>query len=227
MLKRSESHSGYYGVLRSFSMLADQIGASLLVEGVETEQDLQRAIEIGARYLQGYLFAPAEAEFRPSSSFAELIEAGLDRRRRLMRQAERYWSGEADKLRLAVDAAWEERQEENGCDAFIERLLPGLADTSCIRVYMCSREGIQISSNYRRGGGEGEAWLREPAFKGLNWSWRPYSIPISVELAEVPRPMVSQAYTDLDSFDRIRTISVPAGGGYILFLDAADLDGER
>ncbi|MBW7453200.1 EAL domain-containing protein, partial [Paenibacillus sepulcri] len=36
MLQKSELHSGYYGVLRSFSTLADQIGASLLLEGVET-----------------------------------------------------------------------------------------------------------------------------------------------------------------------------------------------
>ncbi|NBD27207.1 EAL domain-containing protein [Paenibacillus glycinis] len=227
MLKRSESHSGYYGVLRSFSMLADQIGASLLVEGVETEQDMQRAIEIGARYLQGYLFAPAEAEFRASGSFAPLIEEGLDRRRTRMRQAERYWSSEAAKLRLAVDAAWEAMQGERGSDTFIERLLPGLTDTSCIRIYMCSYDGIQISSNYQRASGEGDAWLRQPAFKGLNWSWRPYFIPISVELVGRPRAMVSQAYTDLDSFDRIRTISVPVGGSYILFLDAADMDGER
>ena len=42
MLQKSERHSGYYGVLRSFSALAEQIGASLLVEGVETEQDLGR-----------------------------------------------------------------------------------------------------------------------------------------------------------------------------------------
>ncbi|MBM7567488.1 EAL domain-containing protein [Paenibacillus sacheonensis] len=225
MLKRSESHSGYYGVLRSFSMLADQIGASLLVEGVETDQDLQRAIEIGARFVQGYLFAPAEAEFRPAASFAALVEEGLDRRRARILQRERHWSGEADRLRQAVDAAWADAREEGGEDGVIARLLPALSESPCIRVYLCRGDGIQISSNYKRE--SGSEWLRQPEYKGLNWSWRPYFIPIAVELVERPRAMVSQAYTDLDSFDRIRTISVPVGASEILFLDVAEGDGER
>ncbi|WP_258171064.1 EAL domain-containing protein [Paenibacillus sp. R14(2021)] len=225
MLQRSERHSGYYGVMRSFSMLADQIGASLLVEGVETEQDLQRAIEIGARYVQGYLFAPAEAEFRPPGSFASLIESGLDQRRMRMQQVERHWSAEAAKFTEAVEAAWEEADGGVCGDHFIERLLPDLMESSCIRVYMCSADGIQLSSNYQQRS-QGE-WLRQPEFRGHNWSWRPYFIPISTQLVDRTRAIVSQTYTDLDSFDRIRTVSVSVGERYILFLDVAELSGER
>ena len=129
-------------------MLADQIGASLLIEGVETEQDLQRAIAIGARFVQGYLFAPAEAEFRPADSFAPLIEESLEQRRLHMLQVERHWSNEAKQLRLAVETTWEGTLGDVGGDDFIERLLPGLVESACIRIYLCSNEGIQISSNF-------------------------------------------------------------------------------
>ncbi|GIO14683.1 signal transduction protein [Cohnella xylanilytica] len=115
LMKRSASHSGYLGVLRSFSTLAEQIGASLLVEGVETREDLLRAIQIGARYVQGYLFAPAEPEFRPEDDFSPLIEEALAEHRRRLEAAEGHWrersrrlvestkaSGIEDKLRAAA-----------------------------------------------------------------------------------------------------------------------------
>ncbi|MBW7455477.1 diguanylate phosphodiesterase, partial [Paenibacillus sepulcri] len=194
--------------------------------GVETEQELQRAIEIGARYVQGYLFAPAEPEFRPSDSFAGLIEKGLEQRRSRIILAERYWTSEAEKLRLIVEAAWEARAEgcpEEAEDTVIEQILPKL-EASCIRVYMCREDGIQISSNYHRI--MGEDWKREAAFRGLNWSWRPYFIPTSVELEGTMRAAVSRTYTDLDSFDRIRTISMPVGKRGLLFADLIDPEGE-
>lgn len=230
LLQESEGHIGYYGVVRSFSTLAEQIGASLLVEGVETEHDLERAIEIGARYVQGYLFAPAEPEFRPSYHYASLIEAGLERRRSRMISEERYWSAEAEKLLAVVEASWrisiiaEDGVAQEAADYFIEELLPGL-EASCIRVYWCREDGIQISSNYNRQ--TDGAWGRETAFCGSNWSWRPYFIPISVEMEGKPRALVSRTYTDINSGDRIRTISVPVGQQGIMFVDIIDPEGER
>ncbi|MBW7475594.1 EAL domain-containing protein [Paenibacillus oenotherae] len=230
LLQESEGHIGYYGVVRSFSTLAEQIGASLLVEGVETEQDLQRAIEIGARYVQGYLFSPAEPEFRPSFYYASLIEAGLERRRSRMISSERYWSVEAEKLRLVVETSWrkslvdQECETQEAADTFIEGLLPGL-ESSCIRVYWCREDGIQMSSNYRRE--SNGVWCREAAFCGSNWSWRPYFIPISVEMEGGARAFVSRTYTDLNSLDRIRTVSVPVGEHGIMFVDIIDPEGER
>ncbi|WP_308637091.1 EAL domain-containing protein [Paenibacillus silvisoli] len=243
MLQQSERHSGYYGVMRSFSTLADQIGASLLVEGVETEQDLERAIEIGARYVQGFLFAPASASFLPPDAFGALLEAGLHRRRSRLLQVERHWSAEAERLQHVVEAVWRRACGGDGvideaADEFIELLLRELelelelavtvavaVDSRCHRLYLCSKDGIQLSSNYKRE--SGGTWSKEPQYRGRNWSWRPYFVPLSNQFADRPRAAVSQTYTDLDSFDRIRTISVPVGDGCILFVDAAELEGER
>ena len=68
MIKKSAHHDGYMGVLRSFSTIAEQVGASLLVEGVETIEDLQRAIQVGSRYIQGFLFSGACADFQQEES---------------------------------------------------------------------------------------------------------------------------------------------------------------
>ncbi len=222
MLRESGKHTGYYGVLRSFSTLADQIGASLLVEGVETELELQRAIEIGARYAQGFLFAPAEPVFHPPLGFSSLIGRGLELRRLRMLEAGRHWRAKACRLRTAVDRARREGEAASGGaveDAFIEQLLPDL-DDSCIRVYLCGEDGIQLSANYRREAGD--VWSRETSYRGFNWSWRPYFIPAFVRLEAGPGAIVSSDYTDLDSTRRIRTVCIPVPGYGLLFADMTE-----
>ncbi|HKQ62449.1 MAG TPA: EAL domain-containing protein [Candidatus Polarisedimenticolaceae bacterium] len=48
-------------VLRSIVRLAEQIGAEVIAENVESEQEVEALLDAGARYGQGYLFAPPAA----------------------------------------------------------------------------------------------------------------------------------------------------------------------
>jgi hypothetical protein len=50
-MKKSAAHSGYRVLLKSFSILDEQIGASLLIEGIETKDDLRGALQAVARYV--------------------------------------------------------------------------------------------------------------------------------------------------------------------------------
>ncbi|WP_339205958.1 EAL domain-containing protein [Paenibacillus sp. FSL K6-3182] len=219
MIKKSATHDGYFGVLRSFSDLAEQIGASLLVEGVETREDLARAIQAGARYVQGYMFARAEPEFREPACFASLIEAELDQHLLHFVGTERYWQRQSEKLAEQWVALVQETRYLDHEDDWIEGLLPELYD-HCIRVYLCNESGIQLSSNYYRDADK--AWRREEQYRGANWCWRPYFVPNLVQLNEHRRAIVSRAYTDLDSHAWIRTVSVLAAPGLILLMDLRD-----
>ncbi len=231
IMKSSASHSGYLGVLRSFSTLAEQIGASLLIEGVETRDDLLRAIEIGARYVQGYLFAPAEAEYRHPDAFSSLVEQGLEDHRRIVRASDAHWRSLGDELVASMDAgrfafergslgaAFELSPEfADRYDGMIERILP-LMPESCIRVYLCRVDGMQLSSNYHCSGG---TWVRETEFRGANWSWRPYFLSDLLQLRGASRATVSRPYADLDSRLWIRTVSAAVSEKGILFMDIAD-----
>lgn len=230
MLKSSASHRGYLGVLRSFSTLAEQVGASLLVEGVETRDDLQRAIQIGARYMQGYLFAPAEADFRAPEEFLPLIEDELANHRRKMQDIEREWLERSRRLADSVRAfgferLLAERRDANGgdptpeeADRLIERWLPEL-DDRCLNVYLCRENGKQLSSTLARKP-EG-VWRREQQFRGSDWSWRPYFIPHLLH-SNRRDTKISPKYADLETNDWIRTVSVAIGREYVLFLDIKD-----
>jgi EAL domain-containing protein (putative c-di-GMP-specific phosphodiesterase class I) len=223
MIKKSATHDGYFGVLRSFSDLAEQIGASLLVEGVETKEDLARSIQAGARYVQGFMFAGAEPEFRESNCFASIIEAELERHLRQLVGSERYWQRQAEQLAEQLVEIVQTAGYPVQMDDWLEKLLPELYD-HCIRVYLCNEDGIQLSSNYCRE--SAEKWRREEQFRGANWSWRPYFVPNLVQLNENRRAIVSRAYTDLDSHAWIRTVSVLVAPGLILFKDLKDTERE-
>jgi len=233
MMKQSASHNGYLGVLRSFSTLAEQIGASLLIEGIETGDDLLRAIEIGARYVQGYLFAPAEPEFRQPHAFFSLIEQGLEDHRELVRASDAHWRELGDRLVASIEAgaghcafgsgSFETASELSPdivewYDGMIARMLEFMP-ASCIRVYLCRTDGMQLSSNFRNSGG---GWMREPEFRGANWSWRPYFLSELLQLRGESRATVSRPYADLDTRLWIRTVSAAVSENGILFMDIAD-----
>lgn len=235
LMKQSAKHNGYLGVLRSFSTLAEQIGASLLVEGVETSQDLQRAIQIGARYVQGYLFAPAEPEFLPQSIFSALIEDQLNAHRRQLQATERYWrelgsrlvaSAASGGIRHRLEAVGTEESSAadfgrdcEQADQAIAEWLPHL-DLPCLRVYLCRTNGIQLSSNHVRDAGE--FWRREVEYRSADWSWRPYFIPHLSHDEHRVEAKISPKYADLDTHVWIRTLSIPVGQALVLFLDIAD-----
>ncbi len=221
MIKRSATHDGYFGVLRSFSDLAEQIGASLLIEGVEREEDLARSIQAGARYVQGFLFAGAEPEFREATCFAPIITRALERHLLQFVGMERVWHRQAEQLAERLTTL----VPKTGVPALVDGWLTGLLqelDEHCIRVYLCTEDGVQLSSNYSRTAGTD--WSCETQYKGANWSWRPYFVPSLVQLDENRRAIVSRAYADLESQAWIRTVSVLVAPGLILFMDLKELD---
>lgn len=225
LMKRSASHSGYLAVLRSYSVLAEQIGASLLIEGVETEDDLQRAIQLGARYVQGYLFSAAEPDFQPKDRYVGIVSRGLAQHRRSVRQSESRWRETGELLAGCLQSARRGMDDADGpeggddrYDRLVEGLLERLPDT-CIRVYMCREDGEQISSNFQRENGR---WVRQPEYRGSNWSWRPYFVADILLPAVGMNANISRSYADLGTRKWIRTISASLVEGLIVLFDIID-----
>ncbi|MFB9279519.1 EAL domain-containing protein [Cohnella cellulosilytica] len=229
LMKKSATHSGYLGVLRSFSNLAEQIGASLLLEGVETNQDLKRAIQAGARYVQGYLFSQAQADFQEKRAFTPLIEAELDAHRVLVKETRQRWerigSGMVKQVRESGIRELLERRMPNDeeaelADEAIRLLLPRL-DDSCMRVYLCRTTGIQLSANHARS--DKEIWEVNLEYRYADWSWRPYFIPhLSRAAAAEAEAKISEKYADLDTHLWIRTVSIPINDELVLLTDVID-----
>ncbi|MDD9270600.1 EAL domain-containing protein [Paenibacillus sp. GCM10023248] len=214
LLKKSAVHAGYKALMQSFSILAGQIGASLLVEGVETKQELHHALQTGARYVQGYLFSKAEPYFQHKDAFKPLLKEEMslfgqeefDRYSRLLAVHHRLDA----LIHTAVSIATAE-----DADQVIERTLQSVTD-NCIRMYICREDGYQISSNYIR---KAEIWSKDVSYRGANWTWRPYFISNILMMNLQKQGMLSQVYTDLDTSQQIQTYSCALGEGFYLFLD--------
>jgi len=216
ILKKSDKHTGYKALLQSFSVLSAQMGASLLVEGVETKSDLQNALRAGARYAQGYLFSQAEPDFQQPDVYKMMLKEEM----RLYSESEfercRRLTDLQTSLGHLTDASRPIATAEDA-DGVIEQVARTVT-ASAIRMFICRGDGYQISSNYYR---RGEIWCKDPGFRGSNWIWRPYFIANIHLMHTHSQGILSQTYTDLDSSSLIQTYSCSLGGGHYLFLDLA------
>ncbi|WP_165452662.1 EAL domain-containing protein [Paenibacillus thalictri] len=215
ILKKSAVHKGYKALLKSFSILASQIGASLLVEGVETKQDLHNALEAGARYVQGFLFSPAEPHFITEDTFEEMLkkEIKLYTEQELKKYRSLY--AVQDSLNELITAeAWIVSADD--ADALVQGLLTRVAE-NVERIYICREDGRQISSNFTRT--DLGAWRVDAAYRGSNWIWRPYFIPNVLQMSVQGQGNLSAVYTDLDSSRLMQTYSCPINQHHYLFLD--------
>jgi EAL domain-containing protein (putative c-di-GMP-specific phosphodiesterase class I) len=218
IMKKSAKHEGYRALLRSFSIIAAQMGASLLVEGVETKEDLQNALLAGARYAQGFLFAPAAPEFLPEDHFTEMLceEISLYHEQELKKHSRLFEIEQALNHLYSSEVLLIQNADE--ADAVLERFVTFALDIA-LRYYICKEDGSQISSNYNHDS-DGN-WVKDEGFRGSNWIWRPYFIPNILTMKHHKIGILSRPYSDLDTSSFIQTYSCPIGNGYYMFMDLA------
>lgn len=215
LLKKSGLHVGYRALLNSFSILSSQMGSSLLIEGVETKQDLYHSLKAGARYVQGFLFSEARADFQPVDAYETLLkeEIRIYTEHEITRYRELFAVQESLNDLVNSDMMISSAAD---ADAMIGSLLTNVND-NVMRIYICREDGSQVSSNYTRHAEDG--WQRDAQFQGSNWIWRPYFIPNMMRMNSQRQGMLSQVYTDLDTARLMQTFSCPVGDTHYIFLD--------
>ncbi len=215
LMKNSNVHKGYNALLRSYSILAEQMGASLLMEGIESVSDLQQAVTIGARYVQGFLFSPANGDFLPPDTYSGIIHEQLTLY--AGEQIAKYQELLAFNQLFDIILESPNRAAlDNDPDSFIERFLQQIP-LRCIRVYLCKEDGTQISSNYSRDADL--IWQKDESFRGANWIWRPYFIPNIVRMQYRSSPTMSLIYADLETNKVMYTYSGMIHSDLYLFFD--------
>ncbi|MFZ6049632.1 EAL domain-containing protein [Pseudomonas sp. CR3202] len=176
-------------VVKALAQMAEKTGCWIIAEGVETEAELDFALECGARYVQGYLFAAPRLEFFAADAFAQrfarlrdcYVQGKLAERARLM-TLQRRLNELMGQLRPWAEAGGP---------------LPKLAAEDVhpwlLRIYQCDRNGAQITPNLQWRAGR---WVDDPDFLGHNWSWRPYFHQLLAEGWAERRLTLSNTYRD-------------------------------
>ncbi|MBX8563705.1 EAL domain-containing protein [Pseudomonas cichorii] len=179
-------------VVKALALMAEKTGCWIIAEGVETEAELNFALECGSRYVQGYLFAKGELDFFAADTFVTQF-AELRDRYVLQKVAER--------ARLMVL-----RQQLTQLMHLLQRWaenrlpvseLPQVQDYPwLLRFYQCDRHGTQLTPNLEWLKG---AWHADARYLGHNWSWRPYFYHLLAEGWDERRLTLSSTYRDATS----------------------------
>jgi EAL domain-containing protein (putative c-di-GMP-specific phosphodiesterase class I) len=213
MLKKSLTNRNYEEILFSLSRVCESLGISLLFEGIETKQEIRKALEFGARYVQGYLFDKPEEELQDSLKYKNILEIHLNDyciSQYYEIQKRIGWEKEIEKLlgelQYLNDIDYQEKVEK------IFKL-----DNTFYKFFLTDLLGYQISPNYIR---ENRKVVKEHDSKGKNWSWRPYFINHVYSSTKNPNDwVISVPYIDLSSKKIIKTFSKTISTNTIFFLD--------
>ncbi len=206
-------------VVKALAQMAEKTGCWIIAEGVETEDELDFALECGARYVQGYLFARPEPEFFAEDAFVErfavlrdrYVQRKLAERARLMSLRQQL-AELMNQLRVWVLRGSDSRELPKP-DAY-----PWL-----LRLYQCDRHGTQTGPNLYWQDGH---WQEDHSFVGHNWSWRPYFYQLLADGWEERRLTLSSTYRDATSNQYCLTAGQFIDNGRSLLLldiDAAGL----
>ena len=205
-------------VVKALAQMAEKTGCWIIAEGVETEAELDFALECGSRYVQGYLFAPAQLAFFEADAFVERFAALRDRYV-MKKVAERE---QLMTLRRQVTQLMSRLQSWAENDAPLSDLPRVTEFPWLLRFYQCDRHGTQLTPNLEWRNG---AWSPDARYLGHNWSWRPYFYHLLAEGWHERRLTLSSTYRDatsnqycltagqfFDNGERLLLIDVDAAG---------------
>jgi EAL domain-containing protein (putative c-di-GMP-specific phosphodiesterase class I) len=183
-------HSGE--VVKALAQMAEKTGCWIIAEGVETEAQLDFALECGARYIQGFIFGQGQAEFFASDAFVAHFAQLRDRyvRRKLSERARLL------RLRQQLHELMSSFKQwlNNGSQA--EQLPHPQAYPWLLRVFQCDRHGTQVSANLEW---REHSWHSDNRYIGHNWSWRPYFYQVLAEGWDAHGLILSSTYRDATS----------------------------
>ncbi|WP_397453444.1 EAL domain-containing protein [Pseudomonas sp. NA-150] len=179
-------------VVKALAQMAEKTGCWIIAEGVETEAELDFALECGSRYVQGFLFAKGELEFFAADAFVQRFGQLRDQYvLRKVAERERLMS-----LRQKLGKLMGLLQQWAEGEAPLSQLPPLHDYPWLLRFYQCDRHGTQLTPNLEWRNG---AWQSDASYLGHNWSWRPYFYHLLAEGWDERRLTLSNTYRDATS----------------------------
>jgi EAL domain-containing protein (putative c-di-GMP-specific phosphodiesterase class I) len=220
-----DSRAGQKELFRSLVVLGRGLGALVLAEGVENEQEVAVCADLGTDLIQGFFFGvPAKADAIPFPRIESLLDSASthQRGRAVVRLNERKADAGQNWTLLfgLIDAA--ERVAVDDFDALFRDLIVGIPKAECI--FVIDPQGWQVSETVESPSlvGRQRSRLFSPATRGTDHSLKDYFY----SLVEGGLPRYStEPYLSMATGLPCWTLSAPfqdaTGTTYILCLDLA------
>ncbi|GGB89560.1 signal transduction protein [Marinobacterium zhoushanense] len=204
-------------LLQMMGDLGARLGSKVVFEGVETEDELFLALHCNASHIQGFIFSPAQPEFLPPESFKEqmqdLLSLHLDLA--IEETARRQWHAEGIHSELL---ALRELLLAGGAEigTNLDSFTP---DPDILRLFICNRQGEQISANWCFNNGH---WQADSSVIGSNWSWRPYFYQLVGSSDYQRRVLRSSVYIDIATGSQCHTLTLALDEHRVLLVDVLE-----
>lgn len=174
IMRESLNKNSFKQVLGAISEMSQKLGSQLLFEGIETEEEVNLALSMGANLLQGFYFSTPNPHFLNRNTFSDKMKTVLENfsgvRSRELREKGVREQRIIDQLQ---DLFYElsDAKEEDFSYRF-GQILSSLP-REILKVFVCDAEGYQITPTYdldRMNGG----YLERSRQIGNNYAWKPY-----------------------------------------------------
>lgn len=217
ILKRSIQSRSFHSVLEYLKEISLGIGADLLYEGVETTDELNRAVDSGARFLQGYLLGMPNANFANPKQESKLLKEHLDFFHETKRSGilEEIQFEEMIRSKLnTIEITTKTIREMIHLDAqslFV--LSPRIT-----RIYATDWEGTQVTPYYEKS--SDSSFQESKASLNKNWSYMPYFYKHIKQVFRNPKEWnTSEPYYDKVLNKRILVFSRVLDNHISIFVD--------
>ncbi|WP_394242163.1 EAL domain-containing protein [Halopseudomonas laoshanensis] len=190
LFRQAASGNGNSGdFVKALALMAEKSGCWIIAEGVETEQELHFALECGARYVQGHLFARPAENFLPPDA----VKAEFSRMRDDYAAGKLAERAKLMELRNSLSVLFGDLRKWLAKGGKPTDLPSPKSYPWLLRCFLCDAHGTQISPNYEW---TNNSWKADPRYLDHNWSWRPYFYQILAEAGQDSRVILSNRYRD-------------------------------
>lgn len=202
-------------VVHLMTRLGKRTGCQIICEGVESEEEFLFGLSCGAQYMQGYLFSPAEAEFKPANLYEQRITS---LRNKFLKNTVNKLQGKFSAINTTKTLIYKLAEALQGDFNLNELASWNFTESNVIRFYLCDNMGYQLSPDFNF---STDKWFTDPRKIGFNWSWRPYFFQLLALEASGDRNRIvtSERYRDFGSDLLCKTLSLRLDPDRILLVD--------
>jgi EAL domain-containing protein (putative c-di-GMP-specific phosphodiesterase class I) len=227
LIRKGFSDLVYKEILNSLAYLSEKIGAVLLVEGIEHEEEIYGALDIGARYLQGYFLGFPESSFTNLDELQQILHDYMrdftSRKLTHMQSLMYFKSITSDYFDMHLKELFlpDFKAGETYFRPIEPHSFPAFLRDHLRLVYFLNAQGVQVSPNYRLlRDDDGFRWQIDNAYMDKDWSWRPYFLEFMARReSDGTHKNYSEVYRDIKSSEPIVTLVHSYGEDCLLCLD--------
>jgi len=176
IMRESLNKNSFKQVLSAVSEMSQKLGSHLVFEGIESEEEVNLALSMGASMLQGYFFAKPAGNFINKNAFAKKLKLLLeDFASNQFLELTQNFEKEEDLVRSVeeiMDAEVPAYGKQLDTD-FLRACLPRLPE-EITKVFLCDLKGYQITSTFHRD--ESGGFRENLSGIGNNYAWKPYFV---------------------------------------------------